>query len=268
MRGIMVATLVVTPSMLLPGVSNNAIELSALIALLAALLTFVEYNSFFPSFVEFRDAPPVNRIRFAALFSTVLILSLISKHTVQPTSLTGLFSGLGTMIGRWLDFPYSPVRLVVLMLPHDAPQQVIDMLRISAGVSYVIALTTVISFLFVVRVLGWPTGNGAFNVWVNLPLFDPTTGGDVVYRLQRDGQINVSFGILLPFIIPAVVKVASDWGNPLMLENPQTLVWTMAAWSFLPASMIMRGVAMMRIADLIEEKRRRAYANAQAVQIA
>jgi len=131
-----------------------------------------------------------------------------------------------------------------------------------------IALITVLSFLFVVRILGWPTGNGAFNVWINLPLFDPTTGGDVVYRLQRDGRINITIGVLLPFIIPAVIKAAADWGSPVMLENPQTLIWTVSAWSFLPASMIMRGVAMMRIADLIEEKRRRAYANAQAMQAA
>jgi len=53
-----------------------------------------------------------------------------------------------------------------------------------------------------------------------------------------------------------------------VLTNPQTLIWTMSAWSFLPASMIMRGVAMMRIAGLIEDKRRRAYANAQAMQTA
>lgn len=260
--------LVATPSMLLPGVSNTAVEMGAFVALLAALLTFVEYNSHFPSFVEFRDAPPLNRIRFISLFSAVLILTLISKHNYHPTDLTGLVAGFGGMIGGALDFPYSPVRLVTLMLPVGAPSEVIDMLRISAGVSYVIALTTVASFLIVVRGLGWPTGNGAFNVWVNLPLFDPTTGGDVVYRLQRDGRINVIFGVLLPFIIPAVIKVASDWGSPSMLNNPVTLIWTMSAWSFLPASMIMRGIAMMRIAGLIEEKRRRAYANAQAMQTA
>ena len=27
---------------------------------------------------------------------------------------------------------------------------------------------------------------GSFNVWINLPTFDPTTGGDVVERLERD----------------------------------------------------------------------------------
>ncbi len=260
--------LVATPSLLLPGVSNTAIEMGALLALLAGLLTFVEYNSHFPSFVEFRDAPPLNRIRYVALLVTVVILTLIAKHSYLPTNLTALVSGFGTIIGNTLDFPYSPVRLVTLMVPPDAPGEVIAMLRRTAGVSYVIGLITVVTFLFVVRVLGWPTGSGAFNVWVNLPLFDPTTGGDVVYRLQRDGQINVIIGFLLPFIIPAVIMVMSDMGSPVMMTDPQTLIWTVSAWSFLPASMIMRGVAMMRIAALIEDKRRRAYANAQAMQTA
>jgi hypothetical protein len=254
--------------MLLPGATNVMMEMGALLALLAAMLTFVEYNSNFPSFVEFRDAPPLNRIRFVALFAMVLLLTLITKQGFQPSNFTALIAGFGAKIGEALDFPYSPVRLVILMVPADTPLQIISMLRTAAGVSYVIALITIASFLFVVRILGWPTSNGAFNVWVNLPLFDPTTGGDVVYRLVRDGRINVIFGALLPFIIPAVIKVASDWGNPVLLENPQILIWTICAWSFLPASMIMRGVAMMRIAELIEEKRRRAYANAQAMQVA
>ncbi|MEL6418896.1 MAG: hypothetical protein AAFQ55_09775, partial [Pseudomonadota bacterium] len=64
--------------------------------------------------------------------------------------------------------------------------------------------------------------------------------------------------------IPAVVKAAADLINPISLENPQTLIWTMSAWAFLPASMIMRGIAMQRIAEMIEDQRRRAYANAEA----
>ncbi|MCF6233624.1 MAG: hypothetical protein L3J36_11100 [Rhodobacteraceae bacterium] len=267
-RGTMVAFLVAFPSMLLPGVSNTAIEMGALLALFAALLTFVEYYSNYPSFVEFRDAPPLNRIRFVALFTTVLILTLMGKHAYSPTNLTALLSGFGAIIGDGLDFPYSPVRLVTLMLPDFASAEMIAMVRRAAGVSYVIGLITIAVFLFAVHIRGWPTRVGAFNVWVNLPLFDPTTGGDVVYRLQRDGRINMIFGFLLPFIIPAVIKIYSDFGDPVMLTNPQTLIWTMSAWSFLPASMIMRGVAMMRIAGLIEDKRRRAYANAQALQTA
>jgi len=90
----------------------------------------------------------------------------------------------------------------------------------------------------------------------------------VVARLQRDGRINMVLGVLLPFLIPAMIKMASDLFDPINLYSAQTLIWTMSAWAFLPASMIMRGLAMMRIAELIEEKRRRVYSNAEAMQTA
>jgi hypothetical protein len=126
------------------------------------------------------------------------------------------------------------------------------------------SLIAMTAFLVLVRILGWPARHGAFNVWVNLPLFDPTAGGDVLQRLKRDARINIALGFLLPFIIPAVVKATADLIDPISLENPQTLIWTISAWAFLPASMIMRGIAMGRIAEMIEEKRKRAYANAES----
>ncbi|WP_164660531.1 hypothetical protein [Tropicibacter sp. Alg240-R139] len=268
LRGILVALMVVTPALYLPGYTTDSPEIVVLLAILAFVLTFAEYNSTFPSFIEFRDAPPLNRLRFIALMSMVVLLTLICKHKYAPTNVTTLFAGMGVLIAHLVDFPFSPVRLVVLMLPDHATLSTVNSVRIAAGVSYVVALATVAAFYIAVRVRGWPVGNGAFNVWINLPLFDPTTGGDVVSRLQRDGRINVVLGVLLPFFIPAVVKATADLVNPIMLDNPQTLIWTMSAWAFLPASMIMRGMAMLRVSDLIEEKRRRTYANAEAVQTA
>ena len=127
-----------------------------------------------------------------------------------------------------------------------------------------VSLIAMTAFLVLVRILNWPVRSGAFNVWVNLPLFDPTAGGDVLDRLQRDARINIALGFLLPFLVPAVVKLASDMIAPITLQHPQTLIWTLAAWTFLPASIIMRGIAMGKIADMIEEKRKRAYADAEA----
>jgi len=262
------AILVATPSLLLPGRAANAAEIVTLVAILVSLLSFVEYYTEYPSFVEFRDAPPVNRMRFAALFLMILVLSIISKHKIEPTNLTAMLFGIGSLIGQGLDFPYSPVRLVILMLPDTASAMTIDAVRIAAGVTYMIALITVVMFVFVVRVLGWPTSRGAFNVWINLPLFDPTAGGDVVFRLRRESQINICLGVLLPFAIPAVVKFAANLIDPITMNNPHTMIWAISAWAFLPANMAMRGIAMMRIADLIEEKRRRTYANAEAIPTA
>lgn len=254
--------------MLLPAHISEAPEIVVLVALIAAMLVFAEYNSNFPSYVEFRDAPPLNRIRFFALFAMVLALTLIVKHRFEPTNLTAIFAGFGVLIGNWVDFPFSPVRLVVLMLPASSSVQTADTVRAAAGVSYLMALTSVAMFFFAVRVRGWPTSNGAFNVWVNLPLFDPTAGGDVVSRLQRDGRVNVILGVLLPFIIPAVIKATSDLVGPLPMTDPQTMIWIVCAWAFIPANMILRGIAMSRVAELIEKKRRRTYATAEALQTA
>ncbi len=261
-RGVLVALLLATPALLLPNIAKDSSQVVMLMAMLAGFLTFAEYNSKSPSIVEFRDAAPFNRLRFVALFTTVFMLSLITKGKTDPTAVTNALTSIGLIVGNAIDLPYSPVRLVVLMLPNTSENDVVSAVRTSAGLSYLISLIAMTAFLILVRVLNWPSRKGAFNVWINLPLFDPTAGGDVLVRLRRDARFNIAFGFLLPFFIPAVVKMAADLIHPITLENPQTLIWTMSAWAFLPASMIMRGIAMGKIADMIEEKRRRTYANA------
>lgn len=263
-RGLLVALLITIPALMLPGIASDSTQITVLAALLAGFLTFVEYNSNFPSIVEFRDAPPFNRLRYIALFSTVVTLSSIFKGQTDPTLLTSGLTSMGTIIGNAIDLPFSPVRLVVLMLPTDADATLVSLVRTAAGIAYLVSLITMTAFLLLVRVLGWPARQGAFNVWVNLPLFDPTAGGDVLDRLRRDARVNITLGFLLPFIIPAVVKAAADLIDPISLQNPQTIIWTLSAWAFLPASMIMRGIAMGRVAEMIGDKRRRAYASAEA----
>ena len=178
------------------------------------------------------------------------------RGQTDPSTLTNLIQTLGNHLGAAIDVPYSPVRLVVLMLPEDMSVQHLILVRTTAAIAYMISLLTLIFFVLVMRLLGWPNRMGKFNVWVNLPTFDPTTGGDVVDRLQRDARFNIALGFLLPFLVPAAVKAASVAFTPVTLESPQTLIWTMAAWAFLPASLFMRGIAMGRIAGMIAEKRR------------
>ena len=262
-RGVLVALLLATPALLLPNIAADSSQVVLLMAMLAGFLTFAEYNAKSPSIVEFRDAAPFNRLRFIALFASIFLLSLITRGKTDPTAVTNALTSIGLIIGNAIDFRFSPVRLVVLMLPDTADADVVSAVRISAGLSYLISLIAMAAFLILVRILNWPSRKGAFNVWINLPLFDPTAGGDVLLRLRRDARFNIALGFLLPFFIPAVVKMAADLIEPITLENPQTLIWTMSAWAFLPASMIMRGIAMGKIADMIEEKRRRTYANAE-----
>ena len=262
-RAYLVAVVVCMPALLLPDVASDTAQIVLVIALLASLLTFMEYYGKYPSIVEFRFAPPFNRIKFVALAISVLVLSLIMRGKTDPNSVTEMLTMLGTGLGKVIDFPYSPVRLVVLMLPANAEAGLIADVRTAAGISYMVSLAMMFSFLTYVRLLHWPMGKGKFNVWVNLPLFDPTRGGDVVDRLKRDAGVNIVLGALLPFIIPTAVKAFSDVIDPISMANPQTLIWTMTAWAFLPASMLIRGIALSRVAELIEAKRKRVYGESE-----
>jgi len=255
-RAILVVVVIAMPSTLLPSISADTGQIVTLIGLFAAALTFFEYASVYPGLIEFRDAPPFNRIRYASLLATVTMLSVVVLARSEPSTFARFVDVLGGAMARSIDIPYSPVRLLVLMLPPDAPPQQVELVRTAGGLAYMTSLLTLGYFVLVIRALGWPTARGAFNVWVNLPTFDPTTGGDVVERLRRDAWFNIALGFLLPFLIPAVIKAISAGFSPVTLDSPHTLIWTVTAWAFLPASLFMRGIAMGRVANMIEEKRR------------
>ena len=254
-RMVLVMVLVATPSVVLVDVSADTKQMVALVALFAGMLTFVEYNATYPSLVEFRDAAPFNRVRFLMLLATVFCLSAIERGKVVASTLTEFTDAVGTLIGVSMDFPYSPVRLATLMVADTASADQIAAIRTAAGIAYLISLISLAVFVVLLKVAQWPHNGRPFNVWVNLPTFDPTVGGDVVARLMRDARVNIALGFLLPFLTPAVVKICSVGFEPLTLTSPQTLIWTLTAWAFLPASLFMRGIAMGRIADMIQQSR-------------
>lgn len=256
--------LLALPSLILPSVATDTAQFVVILGLLAAILVFFEYHGRCPSILEFRFAPPYNRLKFGFVAAAIIVMSVITRNAEDPGSWSVLLTKIGTGVADVLDFPYSPVRLVLEILRPGTDLQTIELLRIYTALSYGLSLVMVCSFIVLVRFSGWPVRRGAFNVWLNLPLFDPTAGGDVVERLNRDASINISLGFLLPFLLPALVLVASSFFDQFTTIGAQTLIWVTGAWAFVPASMIMRGIATNRIAELITAKRRRAYANAEA----
>jgi len=255
-RALLVMLLIATPSMMLSGVAADTKQMVALIALFFGALTFVEYFAVFPSLIEFRHAPPFNRIRWLSIFITVFLISLIQRGHSEPSDVSQILEIMGRIVGEAIDFPFSPVRLVVLTVADGMTAPQIETVRTAAGISYLVSLVMLTIFVIIIRAGHWPARGSSFNVWLNLPTFDPTAGRDVVYRLDRDARVNIALGFLLPFLMPAVVQAATSGVAPVALDNPQVMIWTMAAWSFLPASLFMRGIAMGRVADMIREQRR------------
>lgn len=262
-RAHLTAILVATPALLMPSTQAATAQIVLLLAMLAAIFTAAEYNSRYPGLLEFRFAPPYNRLRFCGLLAILVAVSIMLRGQVAPSPVSAGLDGVAGRFADTFDFPFSPVRLMVMLLPPDADAAMSGLLRRISALAYVLSLGMVLVFAVCVRFYGWPTRSGPFNVWINLPLFDPTGGGDVLYRLRRDAVLNLVLGASLPVAIPAVVRVAGAVVGPVSLNDPQTLIWTVSAWAFVPASLLMRGVAMQRIAAMIEDKRRRSYAAAQ-----
>lgn len=255
-RAVAVAGLLALPAMMLPNTNPDTTQVVTFVAILAALLTFVEYVSSHPSLIEFRNAAPFNRARYFAAVVTVACVTLLAWALTEPGRQSALL-GVAAACAALLDFPFSPLRLLTIAT-LDANQ--VHPVRLMGGLAFAMGLMMVALGLMAIRVLNWPLNRGAFNVLTNLPLFDPTSGGDVLDRLRRDAQFNLALGFLLPFVVPAVLKVASPYVSLLTLTEPQTMIWMVVLWALLPASIVIRGFALFRVADLIEDKRKRTYA--------
>lgn len=256
MRGLLVAFLVAMPALVLPSSATQFPEMVLLVALLLGGLVCAEYFATSPSFIEFRDARPLNRGRFVFLFICVFATTLVAAHISDPSGLSLLVYSGASDLGYLLDFVCSPVQLIRLMLPPSVEVQTVELVRNAAALGYAISLAAVLFFIVTVRFGQWPLKHGPFNVWINLPLFDPTTGGDVVSRLQRDARLHILGGFLAPFILPALAQMGSETLLVDLLSNLQLFVWCIVGWAMIPAMMIMRGVARLRVAELIAQKRR------------
>lgn len=266
LRALLVVVVIATPSLLVPGTTEEAAQVVMLIALALGGFVLAEYGATYPALVEFRDAPPYNRVRILSLFVMLIALSLVARGPVGggDTSLLIVVQALGLWLGQLLDFGWSPLRVVLSHLPPEAgavsARQVIAM----AGLAFVTMLCGLAVFAVLVRWHHWPSRSHPFNVWINLPTFDPTMGGDVVPRLIRDARVNFFLALVATFILPvAGLKIAGHF-DPLILTSPRVMVWGMALWMFLPLSMAMRGLAMVRVAQMIRSRRARLVAEVVA----
>lgn len=245
------------PSVLLHEQNPQVTDTIVLIAIFAALFVIVEYGSIYPGLVEFRDAPPFNRVRFGILFGILALTSIALSGRADASLLSRLLLAIGALLGHSTDLPFSPMRLVLWLLPEGTSLAQAQAVRATAGLAYLVSLFGLTIFAILIRLQSWPSPTGSFNVWVNLPTFDPTAGADVVKRLKRDGAVNILLGVLLPYLAPLIaVFVAQSYGVS-MLDSDLMLVWMMSLWAFLPASLFLRGIAMRRLALMISQKRRR-----------
>lgn len=255
LRAVLVMTVIVLPAAVVVDVSGDTRQMVTLAAILLGGVTFAEYNATYPSLVEFRDAAPFNRLRFALLISVLAAVTMAFPLLHLPIDVQSGLGLLANKVGTAMDFPFSPARLINNLAQKDAAPPRLELLRNSAGLAYLVSLSWLAIFAVMLRIGGWPSMRKPLNLWINLPMFDPSLGVDVVRRLGRDGRINILLGFILPFVLPALAQVFFKNGLDLGNAHAHSLIWIVTIWAFFPASLIMRGFALLRIAELIEQTR-------------
>lgn len=255
LRAAVVGLLAALPHLLL-GRGGGTGQIALLVALLAALFAFGEYRAAAPSLMEFRDARPYNRIRVGSLAAALLIACAVLRPDWSDAAAARPVLWLGEVWAGLLDLPWSPVHHLLSALPEGGDPGLERAVFAAAAAAYGLSLMMVLVFGLAIRLHRWP-GTPGFNVWINLPQFDPTTGGDVVQRLQQNALVNVALGLLLPLIVPIVADILAVPFEGAVLRDPAALVWVVVAWAFIPASLAMRGLALHRLAQLIAARRDR-----------
>ena len=259
-RAVLVVIVVLTPSLLLQGTTAENAQATMLLAFVLAGIVAWEYASPAPAIIAFKEAPPLNRLRILTLFSVFAALCAVVGY--DGSSTTGLvLNAIGLLVGRLLDFAGSPIALFLAQAPADTPAAILDKARNLSGLAIVITALSAILFAVLVRFRHWPNRDRAFSVWINLPNFDPTSGGDVVTRLLRDGRISILAAMLAPFVFPVVAGVCARQVGFDPFASYHAIVWGIGVWMFVPLSLFMRGLAMMRLARMIRTRRARLVAD-------
>ena len=256
LRAAIVVLVVSMPSLVLTGTTPEGAELVVLLALVLAAFTAIEYSSSYPALIEFRDAPPFNRLRLLSLTLILFVLSMVASG-VHDSSLVLVLNAIGLLFGQVLEYPGSPLAAVIHHLPTQSPFMTPVQVKVMAGLAIFITLSALSIFAILLRTQKWPDPGRAFNVWINLPTFDPTAGGDVINRLIRDARVNAILGFTITFILPTAGLMISDHLGIRILTSSHGLVWGIALWMFLPLSLFMRALAMARIAAMIRVHRAR-----------
>jgi hypothetical protein len=158
-------------------------------------------------------------------------------------------------IGARFDFPLSPVAMAGAMLGDPASPLMTTVLRGAAALSFVTGLTGTLFFSLLFWVTPWPQGREQFNLWINLPTLETAYGAEVERRLFRLAFGMIVAGLGAPYALLSVASRAGGVFDPSALMDPVALVWGATLWAAAPMFLLLRGVAIAKIAWLIRRAR-------------
>ena len=251
-RAIWVVAIVTIPSLLLASASQGSLEFSLIIGGIVGIFTVFEYGSESPGFVDFRFAPPYNRFRAFTLAIQITAITLVCR-AVELDIQNAPILEWAQQAAVALDFPGSPVAQTVDLLIEDATFSDTSaiLLVLTASVSFAVGFSLTFLFSSFLWIFNWPVDRANFNLWINLPMFQPSESMAVPNRLRRDAIINIVLAVVLIYALPYALKYGSDLLTADILNSNQAMVWVTTLWVFVPSTLLARSAAMWKIARII-----------------
>lgn len=256
-RAFWVVAIVMIPSLLLPDASQDSVELSLVVGAIIGVFTIFEYGAANPGFVDFRFAPPYNRFRVFTLAMQLITVTLTCR-AIELRLLDFPVLEWANGITMRLDFEGSPVTHAIdtIFLKAEFSDQAALLLVYSASASFAVGVGLTVVFALLLWLFHWPQDRANFNLWLNLPMLTVRQGVDVVKRLRRDALFNIILSVLLIYGLPYLPTYGFDWLSTNTFESSQAIVWATTLWVFIPATLAMRALAMLKIASIIRRAQR------------
>lgn len=251
-RAVVVIIIIALPSFILPGSTLNARELSLIAGGVVGAFTIFEYAAKSPGFVDFRFAPPYNRMRVAIIASELLVIAFYFRDL----ALGGPMVELGQQAAALVEIAGSPVGMTLDKFADTLTPGQLDRLGTAMSLAMLLAIGLSCLFAILLWISRWPVDRAGFNLWVNMPNFEPSEVGKTERRLYRDGILNILFAPLILFSAPYVLPLVSQALGSSLLHQEQSVVWLAALWAFVPASLIIRGAAILKIRAILRQAKR------------
>ncbi|MEM1313505.1 MAG: hypothetical protein AAGI51_03055 [Pseudomonadota bacterium] len=246
LRALLVFALTLAPFLLAGDVGAAARDATLFAGASAALVVLFEYASRTPALVDFRDAKPLNRLRFAMVAGTLLATMAFIRST-PGGGVREAGEALGRLLGGWA----SPVGMMAESLSRPSALGP-DLLAQGAAA---VALTSAAILSLLVSALiwfgRWPGPAERFNRFTNLPTFDEADAADAPPRLLRLGLQAIVMALALPAALLALVAIAAWMIEADALSRPLPLAWTVSIWAAASGAQLIRGVALIKLSRVL-----------------
>lgn len=246
-RGLCVLLLIAAPALVAPHIALVSSELVVLAALLAAGFVLCEYAAAAPALLSFCHAGPLNRLRFATLLTMVLLLSRLFRSPGQA----GQIGWMAELAADLLNFSLSPIGLFrPLLSPELAPSET-RLILSGLALCYLVSLMAIAMTAVLLSLTSWPRGQISRNLWLNLPVFLADPRQNLPRQIERAGAVNIVLGVAVPFLLPVLLRLLGVRLTALEAGAPLMLVWSLALWCFVPATIVLRGIGLIRLGQTL-----------------